>query len=247
LRALLQQAFVLRGRQDQSVIRGRKLMEKGDQAQALEAFMTFYSRRLMVGHLIRRRNSNVVFDLLKLADAYPPAAQAVAMIADQIAGEIRGHLAGDEDISDWCTIIRHLGQFDRAWDLYNELLTKDKVTAAKLSGVVYAQLITEKRYNEALDTALENTRWTLDEVEPQPKNADDQTQLFSYWLPAIYEAFEVLLACGEKEQSAALEQWAMSITPQASIYDGLIKAAQRAGKTEVAERLILAKSEKFPD
>jgi len=55
----------------------------------------------------------------------------------------------------------------------------------------------------------------------------------------------VLLACGDKEWCNSLEQWAISVDPKPSIYDGLIKAAQRAEDQAVAERLTLAKAEKF--
>ncbi len=227
-------------------MRGRRFVQAGDQAQALQAFMEFYSRRSALGHLIRRRNSNVVFDLLNLADSYPPARDAVVDLALVMEGEIRGQLATDEDISDWCTIVRHLGDFDRAWELYNQLVAKNDPRAGKLTGVVYARLIADRRFSEALATALENTRWTLEEVDPRPKTTDAQTQLFSYWLPAVYEAFEVLLACGAKQECCDLENWAMKITPQPSIYDGLIKAAEKAGNTEVAERLSAAKAKSFP-
>lgn len=242
---MLKESWLPRTSFDQSVIRGRKLAASGDQAGALEAFLAFYNRRAAIGQLIRRRNATVVFDLLKLGDSYQPAKDAITSIANEIEGEISRQLAGDEDISDWCTIIRHLGQFDRAWALYNKMLDQKATSAAKLACVVYAQLTAEKRYPEALDTALENARWTLEEVDPKPKTTEDQAQLFTYWLPSVYEAFEVLLAANDKQSCDALEQWAMSIAPHPSIYDGLIKAAQRAEHTDVAERLILAKAEKI--
>ncbi len=242
----LQQAFAPRGGQDPDVTKGRKLAKAGDYSQALSSFMQFYARRKSIGHLIRRRNANAVFDLLSLADIYPPAKEAAVGLAQSIEDEIAAQQASDEDISDWCTIIRHLGELDRAWQLYNALLAKNDTRAGKLAGVVYAQLIAEKRFAEARETAMENARWTIEEVDPQPKNMADQTQLFSYWLPAVYEAFEVLLACNDKEQSSDLEKWAMKITPQASIYDGLIRAAEKAGSSETAARLAEARARVFP-
>ena len=214
---------------------------------ALDGFLAFYNKRKLMGGLIRRRNATVVFDLLKLGDVYPPAKEAIISIACEIEGEISGQTAADEDISDWCTIIRHQGQFDRAWALYNQLLAGGAASASKLSGVVYGQLIAERRYKEALNTAQENARWTLEEVDPSPKATAEKAQLFTYWLPSVYEAFEVLLAADEKEWCASLEKWALRIAPQPSIYDGLIRAAQRAEHGDVAERLTQAKAEKFKD
>jgi len=231
--------------QDKSVVLGRKQAARGEQAAALTSFMAFYGHRSSMGHLIRRRNSHVIFDLLKLSDTFEPAKTTIITISHEIEVDIRAQTASEEDVSDWCTIVRHLGQFDRAWELYNSLINERADIAEKLTAVIYGQLVGQKRYKEALATALENARWTLEEVNPKPKNTDEKAQLFTYWLPSVYEAYEVLQAMEEKEWCTSLEKWALSIGPQPAIYDGLIKAALRAEKSETAERLAEAKLQTF--
>ena len=245
LKSILRQPFILTSTQDPSVLAGRKHLKVGNHAGALTAFLNFYQRRAIVGLLIRRRNSNVVFDLLKLSDIYAPAKDAIVALASEIELEIRQQTASNEDISDWCTIIRHLGDFDRAWSLYNTLLEQKCENAPKLTAVVYGKLIAEQRYVEALPTAIENALWTLEEVDPAPKNNSDQVQLFTYWLPSVYEAFEVLQAANENELCKSLEQWAMTIPPQPVVYDGLINAALRANHQDVADRLSIEKSKRL--
>jgi len=229
---------------DQVVAKGRKLAAQGDFAGALEAFTAFYSKRTLMGRIIRRRNATVVFDLIKLAEVHEPAGLALSNLAGEIETEIVAQTAGDEDISDWCTLVRHLEKFDHAWELYNKLLKNpsEAAAAAKLANVVYARLIGEKRYEEALPTARENARWAIDEVAPEVTVAGEQAQLFTYWLPSAYEAYEVLLACDENKLCAELETWALKITPRERVLEGLLAAAERADKAEAVQKLKQSKN-----
>lgn len=230
---------------DKTTARGRKLIGTDKDQEALEAFAAFFDKRAVMGRIIRRRNSTAIFDLIRLSEKYGPARQYLNNLADQIAAEIEAQKAGDEDISDWCTIVRHQGQFDKAWELYNKLLQDQPSgcsTAGKLANVVYPRLISEKRYKEALETAQENARWAIEELEPVTRHAEEQARLLTYWLPSVFEAFEVLLANNETALSEALEKWALQIKPNQAVYEGLIKAAQRADHSDVADRLSLAKN-----
>jgi hypothetical protein len=187
------------------------------------------------------RNAIVSQELVKLAEAYPPAKAEILKLRDNREKLIVDNKAVCADVQDWAILDHNLSDDRHSVSVYKQLSARgastDKI-CDWIEDCIPVSLVRAREYKELLPWAERTSAEHINTVQESEKNGFTGRLALPLVLEDVYACYEVLLAEGKQKEADDLAQCILRPWSSHDMFSAFVRAAKRTNHPEVADALL---------
>lgn len=219
--------------------RGRELQDEGKFAEALSEYLWCFDEGARDPAFVGVRVSFLLADIVKLAEVYPPAREALISRRDATEAAVVAGTASSSAVFELAALNKNLGEEARNVALYDQLPAGDP-RRSNLMKASTDQFLAARRYKDIIEGAdLEGS--FLQRLVSLTSASRNSPQLRAVHEQMVKksgsEGVEALAGAGETERAKAMADKLLMIHRTPEVLEQLIQHAERSGNAEVVHYL----------